>query len=143
MTTAEKGSNVRVHYRGTLTDGTEFDNSYERGNPIEFQVGAGQMIRGFDNAVNGMNVGDTKTVTLAPDEAYGDVRPEANTEIPLTAFPDDLELVEGMPVPLATDQGHKLMGRVSQLNEQTVTVDLNHPLAGQELNFEIELVEVV
>ena len=143
MTTAEKGSNVRVHYRGTLTTGEEFDNSYERGTPIEFQIGAGQMIRGFDTAVEGMTVGSKKTVTLTPDEAYGDTNPEANTQMPVSAFPDDLELTEGMPVPLATQEGHRLMGRIETVTEETVTIDLNHPLAGQELNFEIELVEVV
>jgi peptidylprolyl isomerase len=143
MTTAEKGSNVRVHYRGTLTTGEEFDNSYERGTPIEFQIGAGQMIRGFDTAVEGMTVGSKKTVTLTPDEAYGDTNPEASTQMPVSAFPDDLELTEGMPVPLATQEGHRLMGRIETVSEDTVTIDLNHPLAGQELNFEIELVEVV
>ncbi len=143
MTTAEKGSNVRVHYRGTLTTGEEFDNSYDRGTPIEFQIGAGQMIRGFDNAVVGMTVGSKKTVTLSPEEAYGDTRPEASTEMPTSAFPEDLELTEGMPVPLATEEGHRLMGRIQAITEETVTIDLNHPLAGQELSFEIELVEVV
>ena len=143
MTTATKGNNVRVHYRGTLTTGEEFDNSYERGTPIEFQVGAGQMIKRFDNAVEGMAVGSKKTVTLTPDEAYGDTNPEAATEMPVSAFPDDLELTEGMPVPLATQEGHRLMGRIQTVTEETVTIDLNHPLAGQELSFEIELVEVV
>ncbi len=143
MTTATKGNNVRVHYRGTLTTGEEFDNSYERGTPIEFQIGAGQMIRGFDSAVEGMAVGSKKTVTLTPDEAYGETNPEAATSMPVSAFPDDLELTEGMPVPLATEEGHRLMGRIQAVTEETVTIDLNHPLAGQELNFEIELVEVV
>ena len=142
MTTAEKGTKVRVHYRGTLNDGTEFDNSHTRVEPIEFQVVAGQMILGFDSAVVGMSVGDSKTITLAPEEAYGTINPEAKTEIPKNAFPEGLDLVEGMPVPLGAPDGRRVMGRLTQLNEETVTVDLNHPLAGEALNFDIELVEV-
>ena len=102
LTTATEGTNATVHYRGTLEDGSEFDNSHVRGEPITFTVGAGQMISGFNDAVNGMTVGETKTVTLTPDQAYGDVNPEAQTTFPKSGFPADLELVEGMPVPLRT-----------------------------------------
>jgi len=142
MLKAQKGTQVKVHYRGSLTDGTEFDNSYGRGEPIGFQVGAGQMIRGFDDAVVGMSVGEKKSVTLTKDEAYGDVVAEAHTEIDRSAFPDHITLAEGLPVPLATPEGRSLMGRITQLNENSVTVDLNHPLAGQDLQFDIELVEI-
>ena len=142
LTTATEGTNATVHYRGTLEDGSEFDNSHVRGEPITFTVGAGQMIVGFNDAVNGMTVGETKTVTLTPDQAYGDVNPEAQTTFPKSGFPADLELVEGMPVPLRTPDGRTLMGRLTEQQEETVTIDLNHPLAGQTLQFEIELVEV-
>jgi len=142
LTTATEGTNATVHYRGTLEDGSEFDNSHVRGEPITFTVGAGQMIPGFNDAVNGMTVGENKTVTLAPDQAYGDVNPEAQTTFPKSGFPADLELVEGMPVPLRTPDGRTLMGRLTEQQEETVTIDLNHPLAGQTLQFEIELVEV-
>ena len=142
LTTATEGTNATVHYRGTLEDGSEFDNSHVRGDPITFTVGAGQMIAGFNDAVNGMTVGETKTVTLTPDQAYGDVNPEAQTTFPKSGFPADLELVEGMPVPLRTPDGRTLMGRLTEQQEETVTIDLNHPLAGQTLQFEIELVEV-
>ena len=142
LTTATEGTNATVHYRGTLEDGSEFDNSHVRGEPITFTVGAGQMIVGFNDAVNGMTVGETKTVTLTPDQAYGDVNPEAQTTFPKSGFPADLELVEGMPVPLRTPDGRTLMGRLAEQQEETVTIDLNHPLAGQTLQFEIELVEV-
>tara|TARA_Y100000310_G_scaffold283773_1_gene306014 strand:- start:2993 stop:3427 length:435 start_codon:yes stop_codon:yes gene_type:complete len=142
MLKAQKGDQVKVHYRGSLVDGTEFDNSYDRGTPIAFQVGGGQMLGGFDNAVVGMTVGDKKTVTIAADDAYGEINPEANTEIPRESFPETVELVEGLPVPLATPDGQRLMGKISQLNESTVTVDLNHPLAGKALQFDIEVVEV-
>ena len=142
MLKAQKGTQVKVHYRGSLQDGTEFDNSYGRGEPIGFQVGAGQMIRGFDNAIVGMSVGEKKTITLTKDEAYGDIVEDAHTEIQRTAFPEHIALTEGLPVPLATPEGKSLMGRISQLNETSVTVDLNHPLAGQDLQFDIELVEI-
>jgi len=142
MLKVEKGTQVKVHYRGSLTDGTEFDNSYSREAPIAFQVGTGQMIRGFDEAVVGMTVGDKKSITLTPENAYGDINPEAQTEIGRDAFPDHVTLAEGLPVPLATPDGRSLMGRISQINESTVTVDLNHPLAGQDLQFDIELVEI-
>ena len=142
LTTAIEGLNATVHYKGTLEDGSEFDNSRTRGEPITFTVGSGQMIPGFNNAVAGMTVGETKTVTLPPDDAYGDVNPEATTTFPKSGFPADLELVEGMPVPLRTPDGRTLMGRLSDQQDETVTIDLNHPLAGQTLQFEIELVEV-
>ena len=142
MLKVEKGSQIKVHYRGCLTDGTEFDSSYTREVPIEFQVGTGQMIRGFDDAVVGMTVGDKKSITLKPDDAYGDINPDAQTEIDRTNFPTEVTLVEGLPVPLQSPDGRSLMGRISQLNENTVTVDLNHPLAGQDIQFDIELVEI-
>tara|TARA_R110000824_G_scaffold191891_9_gene373718 strand:- start:1863 stop:2309 length:447 start_codon:yes stop_codon:yes gene_type:complete len=142
MLKAEKGNQVKVHYRGSLQDGTEFDNSYSRGEPIGFQVGAGQMIGGFDSALEGMTVGDTKSITITPEDGYGPINPEARTDIPKSAFPEGIDLMEGLPVPLKTPDGKALMGRISQLNESTVTVDLNHPLAGQQLQFDIELVEI-
>lgn len=142
MATIVEGNKVRVHYRGTLDDGTEFDNSHERGEPISVEVGSGQVIPGFDNALLGMQVGESKTVTIPPEEAYGPLLDQARTEVDRSLFPQDLQLSEGMPVPLATEEGHKLLGRIIGLTEEVVTVDLNHPLAGQTLNFEIELVEV-
>jgi len=142
MTTATTGDNVSVHYRGTLTDGTEFDNSYSRGTPIEFEIGSGQMISGFSDAIVGMAVGDKKTISLTSSEAYGEINPEASTSIPRTSFPAEVELTEGMPVPLATSDGRHLLGRVSEVDTETVTVDLNHPLAGKALQFEVELMGV-
>jgi len=142
MLKAQKGDQVKVHYRGSLTDGTEFDNSYDRGGPIEFQVGAGQMIGGFDTAVIGMTVGDKKTVTLDAKEAYGEINPDATTEIPRTSFPEEVELSEGLHVPMATPEGHQLIGTIQHVNEVSVIIDLNHPLAGQSLKFDIEVVDV-
>ena len=142
MSVVEDGNQVQVHYRGTLADGTEFDSSYERGEPITVQVGAGQLIPGFNDAIVGMTVGEKKEVTLSPDEAYGPRNPQALTEISRDSFPEQLELQEGMPVPLADGNGNRVMGRLSEISEATVTVDLNHPLAGEALNFEIEVVDI-
>mgnify|MGYP003948796809 CR=1 FL=1 len=137
----ETGHNVKVHYRGVLSDGTEFDNSKTRGQTLDFQVGAGRMIRGFDNALLGMTEGQTKTVTLAPDEAYGPHNPEALQPVPKEAFGDDFEFRVG-----GTIQGNgpagPFLAKIHSLEEANVVLDMNHPLAGQELQFEIELVAV-
>jgi FKBP-type peptidyl-prolyl cis-trans isomerase 2 len=144
MSKVEKGNHVKLHYRGTLaTDGTEFDNSRARNEPLNFQAGVGTLIPGFDNAVVGMTVGESKTVTIDPENAYGPVRPEAKMEIGNDQFPENLELTIGMPVPLTTSDGRDFMGTIAELNESTVTVDVNHPLAGQQLVFEIELLEIL
>lgn len=144
MSKVEKGNRVKVHYRGTLAeDGTEFDNSRARNEPLNFQAGVGVLIPGFDNAVVGMTVGENKTVTIDPEDAYGPVRPEAKMEIGKNQFPENLQLAIGMPVPLTTAEGRDFMGTIASLNESTVTVDVNHPLAGQQLVFEIELLEIL
>ena len=143
MANITDGNKVQLHYRGTLDDGTEFDNSHERGAPIEVEVGAGQVIPGFNNALLGMDIGDKKTVTIPPDEAYGPLLEHAKTEIKRDLFPEDLQLTEGMPVPLATEEGQRILGRIEALSDELVTVDLNHPLAGQTLTFEIEVVGTV
>ena len=141
-TTATQGSTVTVHYRGTLSDGTEFDNSHNRGEPIQFVVGSGQMLPGFEGAITGLSAGDTNTVTLNPAEAYGEVDETRRTSFPVSGFPDGIELTEGMPVPLRTDTGQTIVGRLLEFDENIATVDLNHPLAGETLQFEVELVAV-
>jgi len=142
MTTVKKGHNVKVHYKGTLKDGTEFDNSKNRGSTLNFQVGSGQMIKGFDNAVKGMGLGEVKTVTLAPNEAYGDVNPDAFKDFPKNAFPTDFDFKVGETVHGSSPQGQPMVAKIAALNDDTVTLDLNHPLAGEDLTFEIELIEV-
>ena len=143
MKTAEVGNNVTVHYRGTLSDGTEFDSSHNRAEPISFQVGSGMMISGFDNAVQGMSEGETKQVTLTPDEAYGSRNEDAMQAVPMAAFGPDFEFIVG-----GTVQGNGPMGpflaKIKELEEeaQQVILDMNHPLAGEELTFEIELLAV-
>ena len=142
MLQVENGNTVSVHYRGTLNDGTEFDSSHSRGEPLTFQVGAGQMIRGFDAALPGMAVGETKSITLTPDQAYGDSNPEAITDIPKTAFPDGFDYQVDAMIQGQNDMGQPLVGTINEVKENDVTIDFNHPMAGKDLNFEIELVSI-
>ena len=139
--TAMDGSSVKVHYRGTLNDGTVFDSSYDRGETITFTIGAGQMIPVFDSAVNGMTLGEKKTVNLKPEQAYGDRIDEAVRDVPKTSFPDDFEFNNGVPVE-GNVNGNAVRGIIEEVNEDSVTIDFNHPMAGRDLNFEIELVDV-
>ena len=136
--TVQSGQVVSVHYVGTLTDGTVFDESRGRGEPISFQTGTGQVIAGFDQAVIGMAVGEKKTVEISSSDAYGDRNEEAIQVVPREAFPEEMEIVPGMQI-----QGDGPAGSfpaiVAEVAEKTITVDLNHPLAGQDLTFEIEV----
>ena len=141
MSVVKNGSTVSVHYRGTFDDGTEFDSSHDRGETLVFEVGAGQMIPGFDVAVVGMTTGETKSVSLTPDQAYGDVNEEAFVDIPKTNFPEGFEYSEGTLVQGNTFQG-PVTGVITEVKDDTVNVNFNHPLAGKDLNFEIELVEI-
>jgi len=140
--TIKAGDEISVHYRGTLEDGTEFDNSYERGQAITFTAGSGQMISGFDDAVIGMTQGEVKTVTFGPDEAYGDIDPDRNTEMPRGMFPEDFPLETGGKVPLQAPTGETLMGTITEASDELVKIDLNHSLAGKTLTFEVEVVKV-
>lgn len=138
---AQPGDTVAVHYVGTLDDGTEFDNSTGR-EPLEFVLGSGQMIPGFDQAVTGMAVGETKTVLIPADEAYGQHRDDLILALQRSEFPEDYELQIGQQVPLGTASGAVVPGTVIALNETIVTVDANHQLAGEDLTFRITLVSI-
>ncbi|WP_319642001.1 FKBP-type peptidyl-prolyl cis-trans isomerase [Methanovulcanius yangii] len=137
--TAENGDLVQVHYRGYLDSGEEFDNSYAKGQPIEFVVGAGQMIAGFDAAVVGMAVGDTKTIHLTPEEAYGYPDPDLILPFPRESFGNGSSPQTGDEYTL-TSGGSTYRVVVVSVNETTVMVDFNPRLAGQDLNFDMELV---
>ena len=141
MSQAKSGDTVRIHYTGTLDDGTEFDSSKGR-DPLEFAVGSGQVIPGFDNAVEGMAVGENKSVTIEPDQAYGARHDQLVQEVPKNALPDDLEATVGMQVQSRSPDGEVMMFVVAAVGDDTITVDGNHPLAGQALTFDIELVEI-
>ena len=143
MSLVQEGHSVKVHYKGTLEDGTEFDNSRTRGDALAFQVGAGQMIKGFDAAVIGMGLGEVKTVAIPCADAYGDVQEEAFRDYPLELFGDDVEIEVGGIVHGASPEGEPLLAKVTAVTDTTATLDHNHPLAGKDLTFEIELVEIV
>ena len=142
MSKVENGQTVNVHYVGTLDDGTQFDASRPRGQTLTFEVGSGQMIPGFDKAMVGMTVGETKTVAIGPTEAYGDINPEAFQSAPRTTFPEGFQFVVNETVQGQDEAGQVISARIHTLEETTVTLDFNHPLAGKNLNFEIELVSV-
>ena len=142
MLQVENGNTGSVHYRGTLNDGTEFDSSHSRNEALTFQVGAGQMISGFDSAVVGMAVGETKNISLSPENAYGETIPEAITDVPKTAFPEGYNFQVDEMVHGQNDLGQPVVGRIHEVKDQEVTIDFNHPMAGKDLNFEIELVSI-
>lgn len=139
---ATKGNKVKVHYTGTLTDGSIFDSSRER-EPLAFELGAGMMIPGFEKAVEGMEVGDTVKATLAPKDAYGEPQEELFLEFPKDQVPADIDPVKGQQLQLQRKDGGVMNVVVSDVSEETITLDANHPLAGKELTFEIEMVEIV
>lgn len=141
MQAAKQGDMVSVHYTGTLTNGTTFDSSIGR-EPLSFTVGAGQMIKGFDDALPGMNVGDKKTITIAPEEAYGPRSEEAMIQFPIANVPADMKLEVGMQLQLSDQSGRPFPVKVVELQADVVVLDANHFLAGETLIFDIELVSI-
>ena len=141
MSTAKKGDNVKVHYKGTLKSGEQFDSSEGR-DPLEFTVGAGQMIKGFDDAIPGMAVGDKKTINIAPEDAYGTKNADAIIEFPKSNIPEDMKLEPGMKLQLHNQAGQPIPVVVTEIKDDIVILDANHELAGKELVFDIELVEI-
>ena len=142
LTGRNVGKTCRTHYRGTFNDGTQFDSSYDRGEPLEFICGAGQMIRGFDAAVADMEVGQVVDVHLMPEEAYGMPDPNAIFTLEIAQLPGSEELEAGQQVYLSNQYGQPFPVKVAAKDETTITFDANHEMAGKELNFRIELVEV-
>lgn len=139
---AKVGDTVQVHYTGTLADGTMFDSSAGR-DPLEFTIGSGQLIPGFDEAVRGMKVGEKKTVTIPADEAYGPRSDERIAEIPLEKLPEGLTPEVGQRLVAVNPDGSQTIVTITSISDNVVVVDTNHPLAGQDLTFEIELVEIL
>ncbi len=142
LKTIKKGDKVKVEYVGSLEDGTIFDSSKKHKTPLEFVVGAGQLIKGFDNAVIGMKVGDEKEITLPPEEAYGSHNPEFVKDMPRNMFPKEQEIQPGMIFVVDVQGERKIQVRVSKVSDDTVTIDLNPPLAGKTLNFKIKIVDI-
>ena len=142
MQQAKEGDVVRVHYTGRLTTGEQFDSSAGR-EPLEFTVGAGQMIKGFDAAMPGMSLGEKKTINIAPQDAYGEKDPTAIIEFPKSNVPEDMKLEPGMQLTLSNQHGQPVPVVVVEVQDDVIILDANHFLAGQELVFDIELVEIV
>ncbi len=141
MSEAKSGDTVRIHYTGTLNDGSVFDSSQGR-DPLEFTVGTGQVIPGFETAVTGMSVGEQKTVTIPADEAYGQPDPRAVQAVPRDNIPDDIPLEVGLQLQAQGPGGQPLIVTVKDVTETEVTLDANHRLAGEDLTFNLELVDI-
>lgn len=141
MQAVKNGDTVRVHYHGRLTNGTTFDSSEGR-DPLEFQVGAGMVIKGFDNGVMDMKVGDKRTVNIPVEEAYGPKNDQLIMEFPKDRIPADLNPQLGMELQMSNPEGQVFQVKVAAIGDSSITLDANHPLAGEELVFDIELVEI-
>ncbi len=142
MAKAETGNKVKVHYKGSLKDGTVFDDSRER-EPLEFEIGGGTVIPGFEKAVVGMEPGETKEVTVPPGEAYGDYDEKLRFVFEKSQFPDDLELKPGLRLNMKGENGKVAVFTVVDVLGDEVVLDGNHPLVGRELVFDIELMEIL
>ncbi|WP_217126435.1 FKBP-type peptidyl-prolyl cis-trans isomerase [Hydrogenophilus thiooxidans] len=136
---AQAGDTVQVHYKGTLADGSVFDSSEGR-DPLQFTLGAGQVIPGFEKAVEGMQVGERKTITIPADEAYGQRSERAMLQVPREQLPPEIEPQVGLQLVMQRADGQQIPVVVAEVTETYVTIDANHPLAGYDLTFEIELV---
>jgi FKBP-type peptidyl-prolyl cis-trans isomerase 2 len=141
MTEARAGDTVKVHYTGKLDDGTVFDTSSDS-EPLEFTLGEGQVILGFEQAVMGMNMGDSKTAKIPADEAYGRHRPEMVLAVPRDQFPANITPEVGQQLQIRQPNGQAFVVKVTDIKDDTIVLDANHPLAGQDLTFDIKLVEV-
>lgn len=142
MQQVKAGDTVKVHYHGRLTDGTVFDSSEGR-EPLEFEVGSGMVIKGFDNGLMGMVIGDKKTIEIAVEEAYGPKDPEMIMEFPIDRFPPDMKPEIGMQLNMTNSQGQHIPVVIVEVKQDAVILDANHPLAGEDLIFDLELVEIV
>lgn len=141
MAEAQTGDTVEVHYTGRLSDGTVFDSS-EEGGPLRFTLGEGELIPGFEQAVLGMEPGESRTATLAPEDAYGERRDDLVFQVPRSELPEEIDPERGDRLEVKDREGRTFEVSVAEVGEGSVTLDANHPLAGRELVFEIELLEI-
>jgi FKBP-type peptidyl-prolyl cis-trans isomerase 2 len=142
--TIKKGDKIKVEYTGTFEDGTVFDSTTHKDHthPIEFEVGAKQLIKGFDDAVVGMKVDEEKNITIKPEEAYGERKEELSKEIPRDKLPKEPEPKVGMALMMNSPDGQQFPAVIKSVDEEKIVIDLNHPLAGKTLNFKIKIVEI-
>ncbi len=142
MSAAKSGDTVLVHYRGQLNDGSVFDQSKED-NPLQFKIGSGMLIPDFEEAVLGMQGGDSKTINVTAERAYGNHREDLIINVGRSEFPDHIDPEVGQQLQLTQPDGHPLVVTISEVSADAVTLDANHPLAGEDLTFEIQLVEIL
>lgn len=141
--TVKTGDKVKIEYTGTLEDGTVFDSSVEHGSPLEFEVGSGQVIKGFDDAILGMKEGEEKQFSIDPADAYGEHDPTLVQNIPRGVFPQDVKLVPGLLFEAGLPTGEKVPATITAVQEEIISVDLNHPLAGKKLSFKIKVSVII
>ena len=139
---AKEGDKVKVEYTGTLDDGTVFDSTEKKGKPLEFEIGADQLIKGFNDAVVGMEKDEEKDIHLESVDAYGDPNPEMVKKVPRDKMPKEQEPKPGMMLAMSMPNGMQVPAKITEVTDTEVTIDLNHPLAGKPLNFKIKLVEI-
>jgi FKBP-type peptidyl-prolyl cis-trans isomerase 2 len=139
----KNGDRIKIEYKGTLEDGTVFDSSERLGTPMEFTVGAGHVIKGIENAVVGMEKGEEKKVKLQPPEAFGEYKPQLVQKVSRDQFPKEIEPKPGLEVNVTEPNGNKIPGKVLEVTEEAVIIDMNHPLAGKVLDFNIKTVDIV
>ncbi len=142
MQQAKTGDTVKVHYRGSLTNGTVFDSS-EGKNPLQFELGKGMVIVGFDNGVKGMSIGEKKTVQIPVNEAYGPKQSQLIIDVNKKDIPSDIDPKIGMQLHMTTNNGDPIPVTIAEIKEASIVLDANHPLAGEDLIFDIELIEIV
>jgi FKBP-type peptidyl-prolyl cis-trans isomerase 2 len=138
----KKGDKVKVEYTGTLEDGTVFDSSEKHGAPLEFEIGANQIIPGFEKAIIEMKKGEEKEITIKPEDGYGEPKPDLIKKIPREQLPKEPEPKVGMILALGTPDGKQFPAKIAEVGEKEVSIDLNHPLAGQTLKFKIKIVDI-
>jgi peptidylprolyl isomerase len=143
MKNAKEGDKVKVHYTGKLKDGTVFDSSVKRDQPLEFTLGKGEVIAGFETAVQGMQIGDTKTTDIPAVSAYGERRDDMVFEVPNNNVPENLNPQVGQQLAVKQNDGSTMPVTVTEIKKESIIIDANHPLAGKDLVFDIELVEIV
>lgn len=137
----KKGDKVKVEYTGKLDDGTVFDSSEKQGKPLEFKAGEGLVIKGFDEALIGMEKGDEKKINLKPDEAYGEYKEELLKKVPKEQLPKEQDPKEGMVLMVGLPNGSQFPAKITSVGDSDVTLDLNHPLSGKNLNFDLKVVD--